>query len=68
MQVHSQYSEPLPQASRRMFPLPLPPGELEGQGRDIGAQEKLLPNHPGTFLGGRGNGVDCMLKALVTWD
>lgn len=66
--LRSQYSEPVPQASPGRVPSPDSPGKLEGQGRDIGAQVKLLTNHSGNFLLGRGHGVACMLKAPVTWD
>ena len=68
MPLCSQDSEPLPQSIRGRSPSTDPLGELEGQGRDIGAQVKLLTNHSGTFFGGQGHGVGCMFKASVTGD
>ena len=37
-----------------MFRSTEPPGELEGQGRDIVAQGEMLTNHSGAFFGGQG--------------
>ena len=62
MHLHSQYSEPLPQSSRGRSPPTDPLGELEGKGRDIGAQVKLLTDHSGTILGGWGMGWGVWLR------
>ena len=68
MHLCSQDSDPLPKSSRGRSPSTDHLGELEGQGRDIGAQVKLLTNHSGTFIGGQGHGVGCMFKASLTGD
>ena len=62
MHLRRQYSEPLPQSSRGRFRSTDPPGELEGQGRDIGLQEKLLTNHSGNSFGGQGMGWGVCLR------
>ena len=52
MHLHSHDSEPRRQSSPGRLLTPDTPGELEGQGRDIGLEEKLLTNHSGNSFGG----------------
>ena len=66
--LRSQDSEPLRRSSPGRLPTPDSPGELQGQGRDIGAQVNLFSKHSGNSFGGRGHGMECILKASVTWD
>ena len=68
MHLPSQDSEPLCRSSRGRLRSTDPPGELEGQGRDIGALVELLKNHSAAFFGGRGHGKWCIFKASITWD
>ena len=66
--LRAQDAEPLGQSSPGRIPTPDSPGELEGQGRDIGAQVNLYTHRSANSFGGQGHGIECVLKASVTWD
>ena len=62
MHLPSQDSEPLRRSSRGRLRSTDPPGELEGQGRDIGAQVELLKNQSAAFFGDGGMGRGVFLR------